>query len=86
MLSAANIGPNVRRLRLEWGWTQANLASRAGMTANTLARVERRVCSTSLPTAIRLATALHVGLDALCGPLPSGYRPVQDCRTVALKS
>lgn len=60
------LGRNVRRLREAKGWSQPELADRAGLARPTIARVELGYATaTTLETAERLAEALGVTLDEL---------------------
>ena len=60
----------VRRLRLEKGWTQEELASRARIGRSTVSRIERAEERPAGRTAAALATALGVQVGALLGPVP----------------
>ena len=54
----------VRRLRFEHGeMTQADLASRIGMTRQTVAAIEQNKYSPSLEAAFRIARGFGVGVD-----------------------
>ena len=54
----------VRRLRFEHGeMTQAELASRIGMTRQTVAAIEQNKYSPSLEAAFRIARTFGVGVD-----------------------
>lgn len=55
----------VRAVRRERGWTQADLAKRAGMTQKQIADIERLAADPTLTTLDRLFTALD---------LPKGFR------------
>lgn len=62
------IGAKVRRLRLERGWTQQELADEAGLTSMTVSNVERT--SRGIPrleTVGKLARALGVSFSDLLG-------------------
>lgn len=58
-------GAEVRDRRERAGWSQAELARRAGTTTNTVARIERGELEPSLSMADRLAEALGVRVDTL---------------------
>ncbi|RMH42232.1 MAG: XRE family transcriptional regulator [Deltaproteobacteria bacterium] len=62
MLSA-----NLRRLRAKAGLSQHALAEAAGLSSETVSRVERGAFEPSLTTAAKLAGALGISLDALVG-------------------
>ena len=71
------LAKRVQLLRKNLGMTQAALASRAGVTVETVARLERVVrgrlsanSNPSLETLARLATALEVELHELLAPEP----------------
>jgi transcriptional regulator with XRE-family HTH domain len=62
------LGQRVRKLRREKDWTQAELANRASMGVNTIARLERGGIQDLKGQAIvRLACALGASMDYLCG-------------------
>jgi transcriptional regulator with XRE-family HTH domain len=69
---AAAVGECIRRARLDHRWTQAELADRAGLSANYVARLERGELGPSLFVAFRLAEALETHVEALIsgGPQP----------------
>jgi len=50
-------------LRAEKGWTQADLAERAGVTRKTINTVERNVFTPSTVLALRLARAFGVPVE-----------------------
>lgn len=75
------LAKRVQQLRKNLGMTQATLASRAGVTVETVARLERVVrgrlsanSNPSLETLARLATALEVELHELLAPEPAVQR------------
>ena len=57
-----NLGLLVYRLREERGWTQRELAERAGMPQSAVARYEKAGRTPSVTTLWRLARALNVSL------------------------
>jgi transcriptional regulator with XRE-family HTH domain len=57
----------MRRARIDRGITQAELALSAGVGANYIPRLERGEMVPSVEAAWRIARALGVSLDALCG-------------------
>ena len=64
------IGEKLKRLRLEEGITQAQLARRAGLTRRTLSHIERNVTEPHRSTRRMLSEALGVPPDELaegCG-------------------
>ena len=81
---AVCLAEQVRRLRLQAGLTQAELGARAGVTVETIARLERvlrgRVSANanpSLETMERIATALGVEVAELLS-LPGKQKPKGD--------
>lgn len=66
-LDLPRLGLNVRALRRVRGLTQAALAELAGVTDETVSRLERGAFEPSLSTAIAIAKALEVSLDELLG-------------------
>lgn len=64
---AQQLGRRMRRARIDRGVTQAELALSAGVGANYIPRLERGEMVPSVEAAWRIARALGVSLDALCG-------------------
>ena len=67
---AESIGARVRRYRELRGWTQAQLAERAGLAQHTISQIEigvRDGWRMGFETAWRLAYALGTSMDALGG-------------------
>lgn len=71
------LGVNIVRLRKQAGMTQAELASLAGTTVETVARLERVLRgrssangNPSLATIVRISNALGVGVSELIGQQP----------------
>lgn len=56
---------NVKRLRKERGWSQANLADKMGVHTNHVNRMETGKYNPSLDTLIKLAETFEVPLDYL---------------------
>ncbi|MBU1378690.1 MAG: helix-turn-helix transcriptional regulator [Alphaproteobacteria bacterium] len=60
------IANQIRRLRFEHGeMTQSELASRIGMTRQTVAAIEAGKYSPSLEAAFRIAMVFRVGVEAV---------------------
>ena len=64
---AQQLGKRTRRARTERGITQSELALTAGVGANYIPRLERGEMVPSVEAAFRIARALGVSLDSLCG-------------------
>jgi len=56
------LGPTIRRLREQRGYTQEALAHEAGITTGSLARIERGTANASWSTVRAIADALGVKL------------------------
>jgi ribosome-binding protein aMBF1 (putative translation factor) len=59
---AFELGATVRELRVSRGWSQAELASAAGMTQSAMARFEAGCTIPTLPVLGRIAQALDADL------------------------
>jgi transcriptional regulator with XRE-family HTH domain len=68
---AVNVGERIRRQRHEHGWTQVELAGRAGLSPNYVARLERGELGPSLFVAFRLAEALETQIESLVTGAPA---------------
>ncbi|MDQ2883909.1 MAG: helix-turn-helix transcriptional regulator [Actinomycetota bacterium] len=64
------LGVAVRELRLARGWSQAELASAAGMTQSAVARFEAGGTVPTLPVLGRIARALDADLTVRVAPRP----------------
>jgi ribosome-binding protein aMBF1 (putative translation factor) len=67
---AFELGAAVRDLRLARGWSQAELASAAGMTQSAVARFEAGGTVPTLPLLGRIAQALDADLTVRVEPRP----------------
>jgi ribosome-binding protein aMBF1 (putative translation factor) len=67
---AFELGAAVRELRLAHGWSQAELASAAGMTQSAVARFEAGGTVPTLPVLGRIARALDADLTVRFAPRP----------------
>jgi transcriptional regulator with XRE-family HTH domain len=63
------VARNVGRVRREKGWTQEDLAERAGLSARYVGQVERAQASMSVSVLGRIADALSVEPAALVSEL-----------------
>jgi len=89
---ANRLADHVKQLRLEAGLTQAELAARAGVTVETVARLERVLrgrssanSNPSLETLVRLSNALGVEVAELLSE-PSRPRPKDDRISMILRT
>ena len=89
---ANRLADHVKQLRLEAELTQAELAARAGVTVETVARLERVLrgrssanSNPSLETLVRLASALGVEVSELLSE-PSRPRPKDDRISMILRT
>jgi transcriptional regulator with XRE-family HTH domain len=62
------VASNVRRLRTEVGWTQAELATAAECGIAVIARLERAEVSAQLLTLLKVAKALETSIVELFAP------------------
>ena len=60
MQAVVYIGDRLKALRIEQAFTQEELADRAGVSTNTVARLERNETEPHMPTVRKLAAALGV--------------------------
>ena len=60
MQAVVYIGDRLKALRVEQALTQEELADRAGVSTNTVARLERNETEPHMPTVRKLAAALGV--------------------------
>ena len=65
---AFELGAEVRTLREQRGWSQTELASRAGMTQSAMARFEAGGTVPTLPVLERIASALEMRLSVALIP------------------
>jgi transcriptional regulator with XRE-family HTH domain len=70
-------GRNLRRARLERGWSQAQLAQESGLAVTEISRIERGSREVRLTTLMRLVDALGAPPHELLGglSLPVSYAP-----------
>lgn len=74
----AGIGPRIVQLRVRRGWSQKELARRAGLRPPRLSRLERSLSPPLLGELVRLATVLGTDLDGLVfGQTPDQARTLQ---------
>jgi transcriptional regulator with XRE-family HTH domain len=68
---AATFAKELRAARRTLGWTQADLAERAGIAVEVCGRLERGHVLPRAETLVRLAAALRVSSDSLLGIAPA---------------
>ena len=59
---------SVRRLRVESGWSQAELAERLGVTRLTVISIEKERYDPSLPVAFRIADVFGCSIEDVFHP------------------
>ncbi len=62
--------PSIAQLRLQRGWSQAELAKHANTSQSYIARLELGKVDPQVSTALRIARALGVPIDTLINALP----------------
>jgi transcriptional regulator with XRE-family HTH domain len=67
MESVVYIGENLKRARYHAGYTQQELADKAGTTQTTVARIERDAVEPEITTIRKLAATLGVSIAQLLG-------------------
>ena len=60
MQAVVYIGDRLKAQRIEQALTQGELAAKAGMASNTVARLERNETEPHMPTVRKLAAALNI--------------------------
>jgi len=68
----AALAATVRRMRVERGDTQEDLAHRAGLTVAAFARIERGHANPTWTTVRRIAAALEISLAGLAEAIEGG--------------
>ena len=59
---------NLSKIRKDKGWSQEKLSQEAGISYNTLIKIERNgIENPKIETVIKLAKALNVSIDELVG-------------------
>jgi DNA-binding XRE family transcriptional regulator len=64
--------PSIAQLRLKRGWSQAELARRAGTSQPYIARLEQGKVDPQMSTALKIAKVLGVSIDILAHALSTG--------------
>lgn len=63
MTASEKIGKSVHQLRESRGWTQSDVAKKAGINTNTYAKIERGVQTPSIPILEKLAEVFGAELE-----------------------
>lgn len=71
------VGRRIKRLREKLGWSQTQLAERAGLTQSHVSRLENGGHSPTHLTLSKLAAALEVALESLDPSVTSHDRPAE---------
>ena len=72
------IGKQIRALRNAMGWTREEVAERAGVALDTLARYEREERQPGLVNALKLAEVLGVSVEEMAkGKAEPGRQPLE---------
>lgn len=63
----AQIGDNIRKVRLERKYTQEYLANKVGVNTSHISNIENHHTNVSLPTLVRICNALDTTVDYMIG-------------------
>lgn len=74
-----NLGNNIRKLRMDKGWTQTELGQKVGVDQKVITSYERGVSNPPLENLLKLAATFEVSLDELAGKVPA-KTPAQEER------
>lgn len=68
MLSTKMLNKRLKELRKKAGWSQQKLAEKAGLSYNTITKIEQGVAiMPTIQTIVKIADALGISLDELMG-------------------
>lgn len=81
-----SIGKRIKAARKARGWTQMEMAERAGITSPSVNRYEKHNCVPTLAVAIKLAAVLGVSLDELAQDEIEEMRCETACETSCVVS
>lgn len=70
-------GQAIQTIRKKRGLTQEQLADKAGITSNTISRVERGLLIPALPTLIDICNALETSADSILAAYISSDTPIR---------
>lgn len=68
------LGENIRKLRIQAGWTQEKLAEKSDISVPFMTQIELARKSASLEVIQRIANALHVSYDQLFKANPLNHQ------------
>ncbi len=69
-----NLGPKIKKLRIEMDFTQAQVAEALGVTPGYISNVENGRTAMSLRILIYYARLMNISLDSLVGRIDSDYQ------------
>jgi transcriptional regulator with XRE-family HTH domain len=75
---ADGIGPRIRRLRKERGWTQSELAERVGCSKRAIVYYERQGKFPPAPVLAAMSGAFGIEINALMDPEEPAYKRKKD--------
>jgi transcriptional regulator with XRE-family HTH domain len=75
---ADGLGDRIKRLRLERGWTQVQLAEQAGCSKRAIIYYEKDGTCPPAPVLAAMAKAFGIDLEKLVGPVELGKKPSPD--------
>jgi transcriptional regulator with XRE-family HTH domain len=70
-------GQAIQRIRRERRLTQEQLADKAGITSNTVSRIERGLLVPALPTLVDICNALETGADSVLAAYITADTPIR---------
>lgn len=74
------LGPAIRRLRKQEGWSIQELASRAGVSSGTVHKIEKGTMSPTITVLLKIARALNHSVDDLLSIEPTPLEPYRMIR------
>ena len=70
-----SLGTQIRKTRIDLGWQQKRLVELSGLDQRMVSAIEWDRVDPRLSKVLKIAVALDVSLDVLCGHTPGGKRP-----------
>lgn len=77
ILRGMNLGNNIRKLRMDKGWTQTELGQKVGVDQKVITSYERGVSNPPLENLLKLAATFGISLDELAGNVSTKI-PIQE--------